>query len=339
MRHDSNILVTGASGHVGFNLVKMLFEAGYTNLRASVRDANDPAKTNKLYKLGIHDIVSLDIRDTDAFTAACSGIDVLFHVAATYRYYTGSSDADDDMIKDSVQGVRAAMLAAAQNGVSHVIQTSSMVTLPYATEGGGLPDETDWRTDLSVPYMRSKVEAEKLAWALADEHDIKLATILPGPILGPNFGKGTQSTDYIEGIMKGCMRMGTINTAFGVTDVRDVAQAHILAAEQGATGRYIVGTQEHITFPDIIRTMREIDPKTPKALMILPKATYWMLPFTDWLNNKMLGAPRLITRTFVNSIGSDQIAADSSKIRRELGWSQKYSLKECLRDTMAELKV
>lgn len=339
MQHDSKVLVTGASGHVGFNLVKMLMDAGYSNLRASVRDAQDPAKTKKLYKLGVHDIVSLDIRDADAFEAACSGVDVLFHVAATYRYYTGSADADDSMVQDSVQGVRSAMLAAAKNGVGHVVQTSSMVTLPYATTDGKLPDETDWRSDLSVPYMRSKVEAEKLAWTMAEEHKLKLATILPGPILGPNFGKGTQSTDYIEGIMKGCMRMGTIDTTFGVTDVRDVAQAHILAAEQGATGRFVVGTQDHITFPDIIRTMREIDPKVPKALMVLPKATYWMLPITDWLNNKMLGAPRLVTRTFVNSIGTDQIAGDSSKIRRELGWSEKYSLKECLRDTMAELRA
>jgi nucleoside-diphosphate-sugar epimerase len=38
MEKTSMILITGANGHIGFNLVKMLLEDGYNNLRVSVRD-------------------------------------------------------------------------------------------------------------------------------------------------------------------------------------------------------------------------------------------------------------------------------------------------------------
>jgi hypothetical protein len=42
MEKTSKDLVTGANGHVGFNLVQMLLEDGYNNLRVSVRDKDDP---------------------------------------------------------------------------------------------------------------------------------------------------------------------------------------------------------------------------------------------------------------------------------------------------------
>ena len=46
-----NVLVTGANGHVGYTLVSRLKEAGY-QVRASVRDASDPARTEPLRALG-----------------------------------------------------------------------------------------------------------------------------------------------------------------------------------------------------------------------------------------------------------------------------------------------
>ena len=81
------VLVTGANGHVGYNLAAELVRRG-ADLRVSVRDAADPDKTAPLRALGLEDIVSLDVRDPAAFRAAAEGIDLLYHVAATYRYVT-----------------------------------------------------------------------------------------------------------------------------------------------------------------------------------------------------------------------------------------------------------
>ena len=92
MNNTSTILVTGANGHLGFNLVKCLAEQGYV-VRASARDHNDASKTKELKNIGLSDIVSLDIRDTNSFVKACDGIDVLFHVAATYKYVLKGKDA------------------------------------------------------------------------------------------------------------------------------------------------------------------------------------------------------------------------------------------------------
>lgn len=338
MKKSSKILITGANGHVGFNLVKMLLEDGYTSLRVSVRDKDDPAKTRALRALGITDIVSLDIRDENTFRKVSAGIDSLFHVAATYRFHTSGPDADAEMIKDSMDGVRAAMAAAAKNKVKQVILTSSIATLPMVPEGGTWPDEERWNERTDVPYVKAKTQAEKLAWSLAKELGVNLVTVLPGAVLGPNFGRGTQSTDFILAIMKGSMRMGTIAARMPIVDVRDIVRGHILAAEKDGKGRFILAADDPPVFSKVIQIMREIDPKVPNAMMVLPKAMYGALPFFDWLSNKSLGAPRTLTAEVARSFKTGELLADNSKAKRELDWAPQVTLEQTLRDTMVELK-
>ena len=338
MEKSSKILVTGANGHVGFNLVKMLLEDGYTDLRVSVRDKDDLSKTGALKELGITDFVSLDVRDADTFRSVSAGIDVLFHVAATYRFHTGGADADAELIKDSLDGVRSAMTAAAENKIGKVVLTSSIVTLPMVADSASWPDEDSWTNQRTVPYIKAKTEAEKLAWSLAEELGVDLVTVLPGGVLGPNFGRGTQSTDFILAVMKGSMRMGTIEARMPIVDVRDIARGHILAAEKDGKGRYILAADDPPKFPKIIETMREIDPKVPKAMMVVPKAMYGALPFFDWMSNKTLGTPRTITAEVASAFKKGDMLADNSRTKRELGWAPKVTLEQTLRDTMAELR-
>ena len=338
MEKSSKILVTGANGHVGFNLVKMLLEDGYTDLRVSVRDKDDLSKTGALKELGITDFVSLDVRDADTFRSVSAGIDVLFHVAATYRFHTGGADADAELIKDSLDGVRSAMTAAAENKIGKVVLTSSIVTLPMVADSASWPDEDSWTNQRTVPYIKAKTEAEKLAWSLAEELGVDLVTVLPGGVLGPNFGRGTQSTDFILAVMKGSMRMGTIEARMPIVDVRDIARGHILAAEKDGKGRYILAADHPPKFPKIIETMREIDPKVPKAMMVVPKAMYGALPFFDWMSNKTLGTPRTITAEVASAFKKGDMLADNSRAKRELGWAPKVTLEQTLRDTMAELR-
>lgn len=339
MNKDAKILVTGGNGHVGFNLVRMLLDDGYVNLRVSVRDKDDPQKTSALKALGVSDLVSLDIRDPARFEEVCEGVEFLFHVAATYRFHTDSATADAEMIKDSLEGVRSAMGAAAKCRVRKVILTSSIVTLPLAKEGASIPDETHWVENPQMPYLKAKSEAEKLAWSMADDLGINLVSLLPGAVLGPGFGRGTQSTDYVLAITKGSMRMGTIAAKFPVIDVRDIVRGHILAAEKDAKGRYILAADNAPSFVEVIKAMRRIDPKVPGALMVVPKLFYGALPACDWLSSRILDAPRTTTRAMVTPMKSGDMLADNSKAKRDLGWSQQYSLEQTLRDTMHELKV
>lgn len=339
MNKESQLMVTGANGHVGFNLVKMLLEHGYLNVRASVRDSADPHKTMRLKALGVTDIVSLDIRDEARFAEVSAGVDVLFHVAATYQIATKSAEADRELIEDSLAGVRSALGAAKENRITKVVLTSSSVTLRNTPPDAKPATEEDWRSDLDVPYIRAKTEAERLAWQLADEYDVNLVAMLPAAISGPDFGNGTQTTDMILAPMKGSMRLGTARIVLPLVDVRDVARGHILAAEQDAKGRFVLASDTQPMFTEVLQTMRNIDKSVPKPLMVLPSFAYPFLPLYDWMMGIILGVPRVVTSAFVKSIQYADMRYDASRAKVELGWRAEFSLEQTLSDTMSELRA
>jgi dihydroflavonol-4-reductase len=332
-------MVTGANGHIGNNLSRELVGRGY-QVRATVRDATDPARTAHLAEAGITDVVSLDVRDAKAFEAASRDVELLFHLAATYRYYTGSREADEEMVRDSIEGATAAIRAAHANRIGKVVLTSSVVTLPFVPRGGPPVTEEEWRSDLKVPYFRAKTLAEKEAWRLADELGVRLVTVLPGAILGPGFLKRTTSTDVVEGIMLGSLKMGAPNANFPAVDIRDVIDGHILVAESECSGRFTIINDHLPSFIEMSRVMHGIDPSVPLSRWTLPDIavrTGGMI--FDWLNERMLGAPRVLTGELIQSLLGKEWTMSNERARRELGWRQTIPLEQSLADTVAALRA
>ncbi len=253
------VLVTGANGHLGFNVCKAFVEAGH-EVRASIRSADDRAKADPLRAIGVTDIVGLNIRAIDPFVDACRGIDVLLHVAATYAMRPDGPAAVSALIADSVEGAENAIRAAAAAGVPKVVLTSSVATLPRVPRDAPATTEADWASDLAVPYFRAKVEGERAAWKVAEETGVTLMAILPGTIGGPGFLRPTPSIDIIENIMNGSLRFGAPNANVPYIDVRDVAAAHVLAATRDVTGRFIVVNDHVPTLREVSMLMHDIDP-------------------------------------------------------------------------------
>ncbi|MCM2251712.1 MAG: NAD-dependent epimerase/dehydratase family protein [Ramlibacter sp.] len=336
MENSKTVLVTGANGHLGNNLVRALLERGH-RVRASVRDRSDSRKSGHLPTADI-ELVSLDVRDGKQFEAAAAGIDTLFHVAATYKNYTANAAEVEDMVRDSIEGARSAMLAAARAGVRRVVLTSSAVTVPMVETGGRATTEEDWRTDFSSPYHRAKTLAEQEAWKLAKEHGLDLVTVLPGAILGPGFVRGTPSTDVVESIMLGAYRMGAPDANFPAVDIRDVVSGHLLAAESGATGRFLIVNDVLPSLFELARVMHSIDPSVPAAPRIFPAFATGMGPLLDWLNHKTLGTPRTAGPEFIAAIKGKAWTMSNARAKRELGWRQQFPLEQSLADTMATIR-
>src|SRR6187549_3001780 len=95
MKH---VLVTGANGHVGFNLVKELLAHGY-RVRASVRD---PSKAKHVKELGDVEIVAADIMKPETLPPAMEGIDGVFQVAAVFAFH--AKDPEKEIIAPIVIG-------------------------------------------------------------------------------------------------------------------------------------------------------------------------------------------------------------------------------------------
>lgn len=331
------VLVTGANGHLGYNLCKALVASGY-NVRASIRSLADTNKVKSLQNLGTLELVALDIRNAAQFEKALSDIETLFHVAATYAFYTGSPEKDREMIRDSVEGAENALRSAAKAGCKKVVLTSSVVALPLLPPDAPPATEADWNTDLSVPYNRAKTEAEQAAWRVAGELDLNLVTVLPGAIGGPGFWRRTATTDIFESIMLGSMRLGVPNFNIPYVDVRDVVSGHIFAAEKEVSGRFIICNDEQPAMHDLIKIMHDIDPSVPLPLMVMPDFVLRFLPFFDAMNAKLIGSPRMIGRERAAEMKDHVYRLSNARARHELGWEPRVPLQQSLTDMMICLR-
>lgn len=329
------VLVTGANGHLGFMLVKKLIESGHT-VRASVRSLADGQKTSRLEAFPGIDIVEVQLSRPDQMLAAMAGMEVVFHAAAVYAYT--APERNQEMIEASVRGAETAVRCASESGIRKLVLTSSVVTLPLTAPDAPPVDETAWTEDLSVPYVRAKTEGERNAWRIARELGVNMVTILPGAILGPGFTRNTPSIDLIEMMALGGLRMGVPDLNFPLVDVRDVADAHVMAAEQDCEGRFIACNDVLPTLRDMLRALHEIDPSIPLPMLTMPDFMVRFLPAFDRLNHLVLHSPLTASPEFMRMARGRRWNASNQRIKEVLGWQPRIPMKTSLADTLAVLR-
>lgn len=324
------VLVTGANGHVGYVLVQHLLAHGY-EVRASVRDASDPARTKRVSALGA-EVVEADLLRSETLARAAAGMDAVFQVAATYELLP--KHGGDALIRDSVEGGVNMLKAAKAAGVRRVVFTSSTVAVGPGRHDDPPRDETRWNEDRQVPYFVAKVEGERRAWAYARENNLDMVAILPSGIIGPGFVRKTPSVDIVENIRKGIFRMGVMRGNFPLVDVRDVAVAHRLALENAAaSGRYIVVHDDNPSFAEFVELERSVDPRVPKAGPVLPDFMLPMMPLYDWFSHVAFGTARTLTQELNASLRGRFWKLSNARATRELGWRPTIPLARSVKDT------
>lgn len=330
------VLVTGGNGHLGWNLVCALRERGH-RVRATVRSLADPARTSRLRALGDVELAEADVTDAARLRAALEEVEVLFHVAAVFSLVEPGREGE---IHDAaVRGTEVALRSAADAGVRKVVLTSSIVTLPLTAPGAPPSTEADWTTGLRVPYFRAKVEAERLAWRLADELRLRLVALLPGNIIGPGFARNTPTIDMIEAALGGAFRLGVPDGNLSLVDVRDVAAAHVAAAERDVLGRFVV-SDVHRTFAALVEALRAVDARVKRPLVNLPAFAAPMLPLFDRLNHRMLGTPRIASPELIaTAVSGRRFNVSSARARAELGWAPAVPFERSLRDTVDGIRA
>ena len=329
-------LVTGANGHLGLNLVSLLRASGHA-VRGSVRSLSAEDKIAKLRLIPGVELVEADVRNEAQMLAALAGVDTLFHVAAVYS--TTEKGKESEILESAIRGTEVALTAAHRSGVRRVILTSSVVTLPLTPRGAPPATEDHWATDLRVPYFRAKVESEKLAWSMAKDMGLELTTILPAGIIGPGFSRATPTIDLIQACLMGVFRLGAPSGTFSFVDVRDVAAAHLRAAETGKTGRFIVGYDHIPSYSELVRTLGTIDAKVGAPLMTLPTVLGPLLPLYDAVSHRVFGTPRIATPEIIATLISGRVVNFScQRAKTLLGWKAAIPFQQSLRDTVAELR-
>jgi len=320
-------LVTGANGHLGNNLCRLLVARGEP-VRAMIRPSADAAP---LAGLDL-EIVRGDILDPAATGRALEGCGRLYHTAAGFLMW--SRDPERDIIRPSVEGTRNVLEAAARAGVEKVLYTSTSGTMGLPTRPDQPFDETHFNTEPHTHYVRGKIAAEKEAFALAGRTGLPVTSIHPGFILGPRFWKPSESVHQVEQFLNHGAPV-YFDGGFGVVDVEDVARGAILAMDRGRAGERYLLSGENVTVKGLFDLMAEAT-GLPAPRVKLPVGVLRAVAAAMELASKLTGARPLIDRSQVDEFGGKYGYFDSGKAERELGYTY-LPARETVRRTIAWL--
>ena len=227
-------LVLGGTGFIGGQIVRAALDAGY-GVRVLRRRHTLGALADIAHRV---DWLYGDLADQDALRAAATGCDVLFHAAA---YYPQSSKNIPAEVAYAETQMGRVLEMARQSGAQRLIYTSSMTTIGFPTEPGRLADERDYYTPgtSGSAYYEAKFAMERMALQAAAD-GMPVVVLLPSAVFGPGDVKPTTGQVLVE-VARGRVPF-YFDAALNIVDGRDVALAHIRAAEQGRVGhRYIIG--------------------------------------------------------------------------------------------------
>jgi dihydroflavonol-4-reductase len=327
------VVVTGANGHLGNNIVKQLLNFGY-NVRATVKDIKDKSKISSLEKLGA-EIVEANLLDKKSLIAAFSDMDGVFQIAAGFKIY--SKDPETEIRKPALEGTTNVIEAAAECNVKKVIYTSSVASVGTSIPGE-IRNETHWNDASHEFYAKCKNDAERLLWRRAQELNVNVITILPGMIIGPNFSKHTPSTYLFDKLLHQNMPM-ILPVAFAITDVRDVASAHIQAFESDKVKGRLIAAGSPVTMQDIINIIGKLRPNLTLPSKPVPTLLYPLLPLFDKIESVLTGRMRTITKGVMREYLDGSVQNfDTAKIQNELNWQPK-PVTETIRDTLDWIEV
>ncbi|THG00752.1 hypothetical protein TEA_025577 [Camellia sinensis var. sinensis] len=182
------VCVTGASGYIASWLVKLLLLRGYT-VKASVRNPNDPKKTEHLLALDgakerLH-LFQADLLEEGSFDPIVDGCEGVFHTASPVHFSV--SDPQVELIDPALKGTVNVLRSCAKiPSIKRVVLTSSMVAVFCNRKmlTPGLQMDETWFSD-PLFCKESKTLAEEAAWKFAKENGIDLTVINPGWVIGP----------------------------------------------------------------------------------------------------------------------------------------------------------
>jgi dihydroflavonol-4-reductase len=299
------VLVTGASGFLGWHVARVLAERGYS-VRTLVRPGS------RVDDLPVERATG-DLRDRESLERAISGCGLLFHVAADYRLW---AKHPEEIYRSNVEGTRSLLEAARRARVERVVYTSTVgcIGIPH----GGMGDETTpvALEDMVGDYKRSKFLAEQVALEFA-RSGFPVIIVNPTAPIGDHDVKPTPTGKIVLDFLHGDMP-AFIDTGLNVVDVRDTAEGHLLACERGRAGeRYILGS-ENLTLEQILTQLAEITGrKAPR--MKLPYAVAWCAGACSTAWAGLTGTPPRVPIEGVR-MARKKMWVTHEKARRELGF-------------------
>lgn len=234
------VVVTGATGHIGANLVRALITRG--------RPTRSLVHVNRQAIEGLDtEIVQGDICDQESLYRAFSGAEVVYHLAANISLMM---DDWPQLEAVNVIGTRNVVEACLRCSVPRLVYFSSIHALVQEPLSAPVDESRPLvESRRYPPYDRSKAAAEKEV-RRGIEQGLDAVIINPTAIIGPHDYEPSYFWEALLAMANGKMP-GLVTGGFDWVDVRDVVEGALRAEEQAPTGAKYLLSGHWVSICDI----------------------------------------------------------------------------------------
>lgn len=323
-------LVTGACGHLGNTIVRMLVDRG-----ERVRGFVLPQEDARMFEDIPVELVRGDVRDKKSLEALFQGLkgEEEVYVIHTAGIVSITEKIPPSLWEVNVAGTRNVVELCLEHGVKKLVHVSSV---------HAIPEQENFRIIREVRrfherwvrggYAKTKAEASQLVLD-AVEQGLMGVIVHPSGILGPrDYGHNhlmEMVKAYVNGKLPACVHGG-----YDFVDVRDVAAGCLAAAERGRVGQCYILSNRHYEITEVLSMLGELCARRP-----VPALPLWMArlasPFTEFHARRTHQTP-LFTRYSLSTLhGNDKFSHELAT--QDLDYHPR-DLYDTLRDTVDWLR-
>jgi NAD dependent epimerase/dehydratase len=308
---NQTVLVTGAGGFIGSQLVESLLVEG-ARVRAFVRynSRGDPGLLRMCppelaEKL---EVIPGDLRDQRAIYDAARDCELIFHLGAlisipySYRH-------PYEVAQVNFMGTLNILMACRDLGIPRLVHTSTSEVYGTARRA---PIDEDHPLQGQSPYSASKIGADKLAESFYCAYNLPVVTVRPFNTYGPRqSARAVIPTIITQALVCNTIHLGNLDATRDFTFVSDTVAGFMAAAQAvGVEGSvFNLGTGQEIRIGEVAEKIARM---VGKSVHIDVDA--------DRLRPEKSEVMRLIS--------------DNRLACEKLGWSPQVSLDEGLRRTI-----
>jgi len=309
---DRTVLVTGAGGFIGSQLVESLLAQG-THVRAFVHynSRGDPGllRLPPQEYISAVELIAGDVRDMQAIQSAVKGCEFVFHLGALisipYSYHHPAEVAETNFM-----GTLNVLLACREFGVKRLIHTSTSEVYGTAVH---VPIDESHPLQGQSPYSASKIGADKLAESFYCSYNLPVTTVRPFNTFGPRqSARAVIPAIITQALTLSTIHLGNLNARRDFTYVDDTISGFLKAAQaEGVEGKtFNLGTGREIRIGDLAQLVAE---RISRPVQVVVES--------ERLRPEKSEVQRLLS--------------DNSFARKLLGWQPEVSLEQGLESTIA----
>ncbi|MCE5214535.1 MAG: GDP-mannose 4,6-dehydratase [Methanobacterium sp.] len=305
------VFITGAGGFIGSHLTEHLLELGADlKLLVKYNSRNDWGMLELLSpeKLGQLEVISGDLKDSDAVRQETKNMDIIFHlgslISIPYSY-----QHPRETISTNIMGTLNVLTAARENSVEKLVHTSTSEVYGTAQY---VPIDEEHPLQGQSPYSASKIGADKIVESYHLTFDVPVATVRPFNTYGPRQSlRAVIPTIISQALTRERIFLGSLHPTRDYTYVKDLVDAYVKTATSNKTiGEVInIGSNFEISISQLVE----------KILSLIEKeVTIEQDP----------------SRVRPQDSEVERLWCDNTKARKMLKWSPQTSFDEGLKETI-----